>query len=109
MDRLNFMGVNYENAPNKPDGHGWRGNVISPMVSGRFVSGKHARCHLLEDDNQPNDGKWIILEPAMTRPELIKTSAQASLSAIPSKRSQVFLLFLQLIEPVPEAPFVTTY
>ena len=61
MDRLEFhSGVNYENAPNKLDGHGLAGaNAIFTDGHGRFVSGKRWQdvYRTSEDDNQPNDGK----------------------------------------------------
>lgn len=61
MDRLEIhAGVNYENAPNKLDGHGLAGaNVIFTDGHGRFVSGKRWQdvYRTSEDDNQPNDGK----------------------------------------------------
>ncbi len=61
MDRLEFhSGVNYENAPNKLDGHGLAGaNVVFTDGHGKFVNGKTWQdvYRTSEDDNQPNDGK----------------------------------------------------
>ncbi len=61
MDRLEFhSGVNYENAPNKLDGHGLAGaNVVFTDGHGKFVNGKIWQdvYRTSEDDNQPNDGK----------------------------------------------------
>lgn len=61
MDRLEpHAGINYENAPNRRDGHGLAGaNVVFTDGHGRFVNGKvwqHV-YRTSEDDNQPNNGK----------------------------------------------------
>ena len=61
MDRLEVhSGINYENAPNKLDGHGLAGaNVIFTDGHGQFVSGKRWQdvYRTSEDDNQPHDGQ----------------------------------------------------
>jgi prepilin-type N-terminal cleavage/methylation domain-containing protein len=61
MDRLEVhSGLNYENAPNRLDGHGIAGaNVIFTDGHGQFVNAKRWQdvYRTSEDDNQPNDGK----------------------------------------------------
>jgi hypothetical protein len=61
MDRLEVhTGVNYENAPNRFDGHGVSGaNVVFTDGHGQFVPGGKWQdvYRTSEDDNQPNDGK----------------------------------------------------
>ncbi len=61
MDRLEVhTGVNYENAPNRLDGHGISGaNVVFCDGHAQFITGKRWQdaYRLSEDDNQPNDGK----------------------------------------------------
>jgi prepilin-type N-terminal cleavage/methylation domain-containing protein len=61
LDRLEaHAGLNYENAPNKLDGHGVAGaNVVFTDGHGQFVNAKRWQDVYLtsEDDSQPNDGK----------------------------------------------------
>jgi len=61
MDRLEVhAGENYENAPNKRDGHGMNGaNVVFVDGHAQFVNAKKWQdvYRTSEDDNQANDGK----------------------------------------------------
>jgi prepilin-type processing-associated H-X9-DG protein len=61
MDRLEVhAGINYENAPNKKDGHGIAGaNVVFTDGHAQFVGGKrwYDVYRTSQDDSMPNDGK----------------------------------------------------
>jgi prepilin-type N-terminal cleavage/methylation domain-containing protein/prepilin-type processing-associated H-X9-DG protein len=61
MDRLEIhTGINYENAPNKLDGHGLAGaNVVFTDGHAQFVPASRWQdtYRTSEDDNQPNDGR----------------------------------------------------
>jgi prepilin-type processing-associated H-X9-DG protein len=60
IDRLQPHTGNYENAPNKFDGHGMAGaNAVFADGHAQFISAKRWEdaYKQSEDDNQPNDGK----------------------------------------------------
>jgi prepilin-type N-terminal cleavage/methylation domain-containing protein/prepilin-type processing-associated H-X9-DG protein len=62
MDRLEaHTGLNWENSPNKLDGHGKDGaNVVFADGHAKFITGKKWQdvYRTSEDDSKPNDGKF---------------------------------------------------